>query len=147
MSYTVKGTLKVINDTVVVSEKFKKRTVVLVDDSGQYPQTIELQSMQDRVSIFDSCKEGDRVEISFNLTGREWTNPQGEVKVVTPSVKLTSLVVCLQQQPAEAPVATGPQPLKNTDLGILPLDLHTREPEILFDIVDFFSRFGQRVLR
>tara|TARA_R110002167_G_scaffold106599_3_gene273226 strand:+ start:2194 stop:2526 length:333 start_codon:yes stop_codon:yes gene_type:complete len=81
MSYTVKGTLKVINDTVVVSEKFKKRTVVLVDDSGQYPQTIELQSMQDRVSIFDSCKEGDRVEISFNLTGREWTNPQGEVKV------------------------------------------------------------------
>jgi len=81
MSYTVKGTLKVIKDTQVVSDKFKKREVVLVDDSGQYPQTLQLQSTQDRVSIFDSCKEGDRVEVSFNLNGREWTNPQGEVKV------------------------------------------------------------------
>ena len=26
-------------------------------------------------------KPGDKVDISINLRGREWTNPQGEVKV------------------------------------------------------------------
>ena len=31
--------------------------------------------------MLDNFKEGDQVEVFFNLRGREWTNPQGEVKV------------------------------------------------------------------
>jgi len=81
MSYELKGEVKVIRDTQVVSDKFKKREIVLIDDSGQYPQTIQMEAIQDKVSLFDSLNEGDRVTVSWNLNGREWINPQGEAKV------------------------------------------------------------------
>lgn len=79
--YTLKGSIKVINDTKAVSEKFKLREFVLTDESGQYPQIIQFQAVQDRCEMLDTYKEGDQVEVFFNLRGREWTNPQGEVKV------------------------------------------------------------------
>lgn len=79
--YTLKGELKVISDTRQVSEKFKLREFVLTDNSGQYPQIIQFQSVQDRCDMLDTHKVGDMVEVFFNLRGREWTNPQNEVKV------------------------------------------------------------------
>ena len=79
--FTLKGELKVINETRQVSEKFKLREFVVTDASGQYPQTIQFQSVQDRCDMLDQHKVGDMVEVFFNLRGREWTNPQGEIKV------------------------------------------------------------------
>ena len=79
--YTLKGELKVINDTRQISDKFKLREFVITDASGQYPQTIQFQSVQDRCEMLDTFNTGDMVEVFFNLRGREWTNPQGEVKV------------------------------------------------------------------
>lgn len=79
--YTLKGSIKTINGTREVSDKFKLREFVVTDESGQYPQIIQFQSVQDKCELLDNFKEGDNVEVSFNLRGREWTNPQGEVKV------------------------------------------------------------------
>lgn len=79
--YTLKGEIKTVNETRQVSEKFKLREFVLTDASGQYPQTIQFQSVQDRCDMLDQHKVGDMVEVFFNLRGREWTNPQGEIKV------------------------------------------------------------------
>jgi len=79
--YTLKGELKVISETRQVSDKFKLREFVITDASGQYPQTIQFQSVQDRCEMLDTFNTGDMVEVFFNLRGREWTNPQGEVKV------------------------------------------------------------------
>ena len=42
---------------------------------------IQFQSVQDRCEMLDTFNVGDMVEVFFNLRGREWTNPQGEVKV------------------------------------------------------------------
>ena len=30
--------------------------------------------------MLDGINEGEQVEVSFNLRGREWTSPQGEVR-------------------------------------------------------------------
>lgn len=79
--FEIKGQLKTVKDTQVVSEKFKKREFVLVDDSTEYPQTLLLQLAQDNCDKLNGLKSGDRVLVKFNLRGREWTNPQGEVKV------------------------------------------------------------------
>ena len=78
--FKLTGKLKVINDTVVVSEKFSKREFVVTDESSQYPQDISFQSTQDKCAILDQYNVGDTVEVSFNLRGREWINPQGEAK-------------------------------------------------------------------
>lgn len=74
------GTIKVIGQTVMVSEKFSKREFVVTDTSSQYPQDVSFQVTQDKCSLLDSFMEGQSVEVSFNLRGREWTSPQGEVK-------------------------------------------------------------------
>ena len=78
--FKLTGTVKVIKDTVQVTKKFAKREFVINDASSMYPQDILFQSVQDKCSMLDGYTEGDNVEVSFNLRGREWTSPQGEVK-------------------------------------------------------------------
>ena len=75
----VKGNIKVINDTQVISEQFSKREFV-VTTNDTYPQDILIQLTQDKCSLLDMFKVGQDVEVSINLRGREWTSPKGEVK-------------------------------------------------------------------
>jgi hypothetical protein len=77
--YTTKGTLKVANETQVVSEKFSKREFV-IETTDQYPQLVMFQLTQDKCELLSAFKVGNQLEVSFNLRGREWTSPAGEVK-------------------------------------------------------------------
>lgn len=77
----VEGTVKEIFDTVQVSDTFKRREFVLeVTENPLYPQLVTFQFIQDRVSLLDNFTEGEKVEVTFNLCGREWTAPSGEKK-------------------------------------------------------------------
>jgi len=78
--YNLKGKVKVISETRQVSEKFKLREFVITTE-GDYPQTIQFQSVQDKCELLDTIKEGQSVNVHFNLRGREWTNNDGVVKV------------------------------------------------------------------
>ena len=78
--FKLTGTLKVVKDTEQVTEKFSKREFVIQDASSMYPQDISFQAAQDKCSMLDGLIEGEQVEVSFNLRGREWISPQGEVK-------------------------------------------------------------------
>ena len=76
----VKGTLKLINSTKTYGAKeFKKREVVLTTDE-QYPQHLLIEFVQDKTDLLDAFEVGQMVQIGINLRGREWTNPEGEVK-------------------------------------------------------------------
>ena len=63
-----------------MSDKFRKREVVLTDGATEYPQYIPFTFVQDKCSLADQLIEGQEVEFSFSLKGREWTSPQGDVK-------------------------------------------------------------------
>jgi Domain of unknown function (DUF3127) len=76
----VTGTLKVKGETIKVSEKFTKREFVITDNSGQYPQHISFQLAQDKCALLDPFQLGNEIKVHFNLRGREWTSPSGEVK-------------------------------------------------------------------
>ncbi|MDP4683305.1 MAG: DUF3127 domain-containing protein [Crocinitomicaceae bacterium] len=78
--FKLTGTVKVLNSTVQVSEKFSKREFVVTDTSSMYPQDISFQATQDKCAMLDGIQPNDQVEVSFNIRGREWTSPQGEVK-------------------------------------------------------------------
>ena len=78
--FKLTGTVKLINETQQVTEKFSKREFVVSETSSMYPQDILFQATQDKCSILDNIKENDQIEVSFNLRGREWTSPTGEVK-------------------------------------------------------------------
>lgn len=77
----IHGIIKSINETQVVSEKFKKREFVLeIDGHTQYPQLIPLEFQQEKVTLLNTRTIGEDVSVDFNLKGRQWTNTQGEVK-------------------------------------------------------------------
>ena len=78
--FKLTGTVKLISETKQISEKFSKREFVISETSSMYPQDILFQATQDKCSLLDSVKVQDQIEVSFNLKGREWTSPTGEVK-------------------------------------------------------------------
>lgn len=76
----IKGSVKRIDDAVQVTDKFKKREF-RIETEGQYPQTIQIQVTQDRCLMLDTIKLQDLVEVSINIRGREWADPNsGEIK-------------------------------------------------------------------
>jgi single-strand DNA-binding protein len=75
----ITGIIKRISQTDQVSAKFKKREWVITT-SEQYPQHINLECHQDKVSLLDSLKVGDQVTAGINIRGKEWTSPTGEVR-------------------------------------------------------------------
>jgi len=77
--FKLTGTLKVANETQVISEKFSKREFV-IETKDQYPQLVMFQLTQDKCDYLDVYQLGNQVEVSFNLRGREWTSPAGEVR-------------------------------------------------------------------
>ncbi len=83
MSFEVNGKLHVKYDAVQVSERFKKREFVLEIGDGMYPQHVKFQLTQDKTSVLDPFEVGDSIQVSFDLRGREYTNPKGEVMYFT----------------------------------------------------------------
>ena len=77
----IKGKIKNISETVQISERFRKREFVVEYASNpDYPQPLQFEMVQDRCELLDSFEVGQEVEIFFDLRGREWTNPEGQVK-------------------------------------------------------------------
>ena len=54
----------------------------VVETSEEYPQVLKLQANKEKAeNLIKFNKVGDTVDISINLRGREWTNPEGKVVV------------------------------------------------------------------
>ena len=69
---TIKGAIKLINEVKVISDKFSVREFVITTPDAKYPQDIILSAVNDKMSILDSIRPGQEVEVSFNLRGREF---------------------------------------------------------------------------
>jgi len=75
----VKGTLKKIYPIKKISEKLQKRSIIL-QTNEQYPQTLEIELINDKCNAIDSFKVGNPIVVGINLRGREWVNPEGVTK-------------------------------------------------------------------
>lgn len=76
----VQGKVKMIGETQTFGNNgFRKREIVVTTEE-QYPQHIMVEFVQDKTDLLNNYSVGQDVKISINLRGREWTNPQGEVK-------------------------------------------------------------------
>lgn len=76
----VQGKIKKIEETKEYGNNgFRKREVIITTEE-QYPQPLAIEFVQDKTDLLNNYSVGQNVKISINLRGREWTNPQGEVK-------------------------------------------------------------------
>lgn len=110
----IQGRIKTIFATETVGQNgFQKRDLVITTE-GQYPQDIIIQFAQGNCALLDNLQIGQIVKIHFNLQGREWTSPQGEVKyfntVIGWKIELIQTTnVAQQQQQAPQGYAQHPQ--------------------------------------
>ena len=75
----LQGTVKKIGETQTFASGFQKAELVLVTEE-HYPQPILIEFLQDKIDLLQNVKEGEIVNVGINIRGREWKNPQGEVK-------------------------------------------------------------------
>lgn len=73
-TYEATGTVHAIPK----ARREKYATIVVKTEDGKYPQVVPFDCKADLAA---TVGVGDEVKVTFNLRGREWTNPQtGEVK-------------------------------------------------------------------
>ena len=76
----ITGKIKQIGETQTFGANgFRKREFVVTTDE-KYPQHIPMECVQDKVDLLNNFKVGQFITADVNVRGREWTNPQGELK-------------------------------------------------------------------
>ena len=84
MAYEATGQVTLVRDAHQVTERFRKREVVItIDPDGKYPKPVTFEFTGDRCGQLDGVQAGQVAEIEFSLEGREWVNAEGETKYFT----------------------------------------------------------------
>ena len=79
MSTVVEGKIILVGDLETFPSGFQKQNLV-VETQSEYPQPICVEFFKDKTSLLDNIKLGDMVSVSYNLQGKKWESPTGDVK-------------------------------------------------------------------
>ena len=137
----IQGRIKQIFPSQMIGQNgFEKRDLVIVTEE-QYPQTIIIQFTQQRCDLLDSLQVGQNVKVYINIRGREWTNPQGEIKYFNTiegwKIEVIQITNVANQQPVQqtpqqpvAQAAPAPPPQRAPQQVQQPqlFDNHGKEP-------------------
>jgi hypothetical protein len=72
VAYDLTGKIKLIQDAQTFGSGFTKREMVVTVEDGKYPQDINLEFVQDKISLLDNLQVGQQVTVTFDLRGREY---------------------------------------------------------------------------
>ncbi|MDO4881598.1 MAG: DUF3127 domain-containing protein [Capnocytophaga sp.] len=134
----IQGHVKLVSNIQSFGENgFQKREIVITTDE-QYPQSIIFEFTQGNCSLLDKIQTGDMVKIYFNIRGREWKNPQGEIKyfnslqgwrieILSSAPKANVTQTFTQQQPANQVPKNYPQPQLFDNWGQAPANPYGEE--------------------
>lgn len=108
----VRGKLYKKMDTEQIKETFRKREFILeYADNPQYPQYVKFELIQDRCEDLDAFQEGQEIEVTFDLRGREWTAQDGRVLYFTSlNAYRLAAVQTVPQTSGQEPSQPQPQP-------------------------------------
>ncbi|MFT4557609.1 MAG: hypothetical protein ACI8P0_006549 [Planctomycetaceae bacterium] len=104
----VSGKVHFIDETKTFGQNgFRKRTVVLEQDTGRFTNYIPVEFIQESCESVDALKIGDEAEITFELTGRKWQkDAASEVKYFL-NAQASSFRVVSNAAPAGGDAADG----------------------------------------
>ena len=119
MTYDITGKVKLIQESQTFASGFTKREVVVTVEDGKYPQEINLEFLQDKVSLLDNLSEGQEIKVFFDIRGREY-NGKYFNNLVGWKIETS--------EAAEAPSGSG-----ESDRPVLPPEVESEDEEP-FDI-------------
>jgi single-strand DNA-binding protein len=107
----LQGIVKKLGEVQTFASGFQKREMVLVTEE-QYPQPISIEFLKEKGDLLNPLKEGDKVKVSINIGGREWTSPQGDVRYFNSITgwKVENMESSNEFQPTQATPATASKP-------------------------------------
>lgn len=114
----VQGKIKRIGEIKTYgSNGFRKAELILdVTEKPEYQQFVNIDITQDTTDLLSKFKVGQEVKVSINLGGRQWTNPQGEVKYFN-SIQGWRIEE-LQTAPSDLPQPPPTQDLNDVDADL-----------------------------
>lgn len=77
--FELTGTIIEIFPEQSFSKGFRKREFV-IEIGDKYPKKIIFQLLQEKCAIIDKYEIGQEICVSFNVTGRDWTDKFGSTK-------------------------------------------------------------------
>ena len=72
VAYELTGKIKLLQEPRTFDSGFTKREMVVIVEDGKYPQEINLEFVQDKVSLLDNLQPSQTVTVSFDIRGREY---------------------------------------------------------------------------
>jgi len=75
MNFEINGKVIVKEETVSISDKFKKREFVIEvenERNSEWNDFIKFQLTQDRCDLLDAISLNEEIKVSFNVRGRKW---------------------------------------------------------------------------
>lgn len=137
----IQGRIKQIFPSQMIGQNgFEKRDLVIVTEE-QYPQTIIIQFTHQRCDLLNNLQVGQNVKVYINIRGKEWTNPQGEIKYFNTiegwKIEVIQITNVANQQPVQqapqqpvAQAAPAPSPQRAPQQVQQPqiFDNHGKEP-------------------
>ena len=77
----LQGKLTEIFATQSINDRFRKREFVLeYAKNPEYPELLKFELIQENCEQLDQCEAGQTITVLFDLKGRKWTSPKGEIK-------------------------------------------------------------------
>ena len=104
------GTVNKLKEVQVISDKFRKQEIVITDNHDKYPKFVAFETTNDNCDLLANVKEGDEVEVNFNLDGRLWTNPKTGEERCFNTLKIWKLDVKSSSAPAKVETPTEDLP-------------------------------------
>ncbi|MFT4899015.1 MAG: hypothetical protein ACI9U0_000803 [Flavobacteriales bacterium] len=68
--FNLKGEIKAIGDIIQITQTFKKRSFIIIENSSLYAQQISFQLTQESCGLIDAFSLGKGVVVRFNIKGR-----------------------------------------------------------------------------
>lgn len=109
MGITLEGIVHLVHEKEQKTDTFAVREMILtVDPSSQYPAYITIQANNDKASLFDGLKPGQKVTAHLNLNGRLYDDKKSGKQ------RSFNSLVCWKIDSDSHPAASTPPPASNT---------------------------------
>jgi single-strand DNA-binding protein len=72
VAYDLTGKIKLVQEAKTFDSGFTKREMVVIVEDGKYPQEINIEFVQDRISLLDNLQVGQEITVTFDIRGREY---------------------------------------------------------------------------
>ncbi len=92
--YEAIGKIKLISAVQSFTRGFTKREFVVTTANDKYPQDLKFEIVKDKCSLLDSYKEGQEVQVTFDIRGNEYNG------------KYYVSLSCWKIQSSDSPVAS-----------------------------------------